>query len=88
MQPTNGKAIAALVLGICSFLGLCSPIVGIVCGIVGICLGGSAKSQGCVDSKATAGIILGIIGIIVSIAIWIISYLTVMNTMNTLENMF
>lgn len=36
MNQKNGKAVAALVLGIVSLLGLCIPLAGIICGIIGI----------------------------------------------------
>lgn len=41
MNQKNGKAVAALVLGIVSLLGLCIPLAGIICGIIAIVLAGS-----------------------------------------------
>jgi len=38
MNPGSGKATASLVLGIISLIGICSPIIGVVCGIVAIVL--------------------------------------------------
>lgn len=38
MNQKNGKAVAALVLGIVSLLGLCIPLAGIICGIIAIIL--------------------------------------------------
>ena len=36
MEQKNGKATAALVLGIISLIGICIPIAGIICGIIAI----------------------------------------------------
>ncbi|MBQ8296663.1 MAG: DUF4190 domain-containing protein [Ruminococcus sp.] len=82
MKPNGqGKAIASLVLGICSMLGLCSPIVGIVCGIIAICMSVSARNSGYTLGMQKAGLILGIIGIVISVANWVLA-LVFMNTAN------
>ena len=36
MEQKNGKATAALVLGIISLIGICIPIAGMILGIIGI----------------------------------------------------
>ena len=64
MEQKNGKATAALVLGIISLIGICIPIAGIICGIIAIVLAVLAKK---------AGMILGIIGIVISIVMWIVN---------------
>lgn len=46
MNQKNGKAVAALVLGIVSLLGLCIPLAGIICGIIAIILAVMAKKEG------------------------------------------
>ena len=61
--PGKGLAIASLVLGIISLL--CFPIV---TGVLGIALGGAAKSKGYRGGMATAGIVCGIIGL----AAWVV----------------
>lgn len=43
MEQKNGKATAALVLGIISLIGICIPIAGIICGIIAIILAVMAK---------------------------------------------
>lgn len=73
MNQKNGKAVAALVLGIVSLLGLCIPLVGIICGIIAIILAVMAKKEDSTDGKQKAGMILGIIGIVVSIIMWIVN---------------
>lgn len=73
MNQKNGKAVAALVLGIVSLLGLCIPLAGIICGIIAIVLAVMAKKEGSTDGKQKAGMILGIIGIVVSIIMWIVN---------------
>ena len=65
MQPGKGFAIASLVCGILSFF-----CYGIVPGILAIVFGAVAKNKGCKDNMATAGIVLGIIGI----AVYVILY--------------
>jgi hypothetical protein len=67
----KGKAVAGFVLGLTSFIGLRIPILGVVGAIVGIVLStnGRHSSQ---RGVAIAGTVLSIIGLIVSIAAWII----------------
>ena len=69
MNQKNGKAVAALVLGIVSLLGLCIPLAGIICGIIAIILAVMAKKEGSTDGKQKAGMILGIIGIVINAVI-------------------
>lgn len=45
MEQKNGKATAALVLGIISLIGICIPIAGIICGIIAIVLAVLALSS-------------------------------------------
>ena len=73
MEQKNGKATAALVLGIISLIGICIPIAGIMCGIIAIILAVMAKKEGSTDGKQKAGMILGIIGIVISIIMWIVN---------------
>ena len=55
MEQKNGKATAALVLGIISLIGICIPIAGIICGIIAIVLAVLAKKEGSTDGKQKAG---------------------------------
>ena len=73
LEQKNGKATAALVLGIISLIGICIPIAGIICGIIAIVLAVLAKKEGSTDGKQKAGMILGIIGIVISIIMWIVN---------------
>ena len=78
MNPGSGKATAALTLGIISLLGLCVPIVGIVCGIIAIFMARKSTSTSIQSgflpiSHAKIGMILGIIGLVLSIIMWIIN---------------
>ena len=59
-DPAESAATASLVFGI---IGLC--LIGMVFGIVAIVQGRKAKSLGYTGGKATAGIVLGIVAIIV-----------------------
>ncbi len=57
-QPGHGLAVASLVLGILSFI-----VAAVICGSLGIALGGAAKSKGNKSPMATAGIVCGCIGV-------------------------
>lgn len=82
-QPqNNGKAIAALVLGICSIVFACLiPIVGLVLGIVGVVFAVLSNKEG-KTNMALAGMITGIIGIVFSIIVWIINIIILTNAEN------
>lgn len=45
----------------------------IICGIIAIVLAVMAKKEGSTDGKQKAGMILGIIGIVISIIMWIVN---------------
>ncbi len=88
MLPTSGKAIAALVLGICSIpICILYGIPSIVCGILAMVFSSKAKAQvveGDVNpaskSMATAGWICGTIGLCLGIIyIGIIAVIIVMS---------
>ena len=57
--PGSGSATASLVCGI---LSLILPFVSLILGIIAIATGASAKRNGFMGGKATAGIVMGIIG--------------------------
>ncbi|MER7443338.1 DUF4190 domain-containing protein [Micromonospora avicenniae] len=62
--PTNGMAVAAMVIGITGIMGLCGYGIGGIIGVVGAILGHIAKRQirergGSGEGMATAGIIMG-----------------------------
>lgn len=65
MDRSNGdeKAIASLVLGIVSIVGIFFglSLIGLICGIVAIILGNQARREGG-GGIATAGFVCGIIG--------------------------
>lgn len=61
----SGKAIAGLVLGICSLILWCLPILGLPAAIVGLVLSIKSKPDG--GGMATAGVVLNIIGIVLSL---------------------
>ena len=56
-QPSNGLATAALVCGIISLF-----LYGFVLGVLAIIFAAVAKKNGNTSTKATAGLVLGIIG--------------------------
>lgn len=81
-QPTNGLAIAAMIVGI---VGVCSPIA-----ILGLVFGMIAKRQ--IEERgeagggmATAGIVLGWIGV-ASIVFWVGYAVIMINVFNTAVN--
>jgi hypothetical protein len=63
-KPGNGLAVAALVLGILTFVCL-GPIAGIAAVVLGILGVNKAKETGTGKGMAIAGIVLGIVGTIV-----------------------
>ena len=56
--PGKGLAIASLVCGIVSFF-----CFGVILGLLAVIFGGVAKSKGYKGGMATAGIVLGVIGL-------------------------
>ncbi|MBE7011925.1 MAG: DUF4190 domain-containing protein [Ruminococcaceae bacterium] len=57
-QPGKGLAIASMVCGIVSFF-----CFGFILGLLAVIFGGVAKSKGYRGGMATAGIVLGVIGL-------------------------
>jgi len=69
-KPTSGLAVASMVLGILSLVVSCFGVVGIICGILAVILGGCAlltKKGG--KGMAVAGLVCGIIALIPSIIV-------------------
>ncbi len=70
-QPpaTNGQAVASLVLGLVSLVLMCVWYIALPCGILAIVFGvlgrGSAKRGAPRGGMATAGLILGILGVVI-----------------------
>ena len=73
-QSGNGLAVASLVTGIVGVVfAFLFAIVGLVLGIVSTALGAVARRR-TRSGKATAGLVLGIVAIVVSIANMVIAY--------------
>jgi uncharacterized membrane protein YedE/YeeE len=96
MAPkSNGMAVAALVLGIVSIaLGwILAGIIGIVTGILAIVLAVLAKKKITADptvggkGAATAGLVTGIIGLVMYLAIWIFMAVLVTSTAGALQDL-
>ena len=81
-NKTNGKAIAALVLGIFGVLlsfwpaALIPAIVGIIVGIVGIILGVMARKEQ-PSGMATAGLVLSIVALVLNVVFLIACVCTI-----------
>lgn len=76
-NKNDGKAIASLVLGICSIVFFCCFGIGIATGIPGLILGIlSRKNKPENNTMATVGVILSIIGVALSVA-YLIYYFVV-----------
>lgn len=69
-KPGTGLAIASMVCGIISFF-----CFAYIMGILGIVFGAVAKSKGCKSGMATAGIVCGILGIVLWLLIQFVFYL-------------
>ena len=74
-KPPAGKAITAMVLGICSIVTCCCP--GIVLGIIGLIFGilslqelPAGPAAGSARGMAVAGVICSAVGIAISFAYW------------------
>lgn len=83
MEPIkieHGKAVASLVLGICScvcwFFGV-GAILGVILGIIGLVLSRKATAAGNAEGINKAGFILSIIGLVVSGIVLIFSILII-----------
>lgn len=75
-QGTSGLAVAALVLGILSFVGTClTGIPAIICGLVS--LSSINKSHGRVGGRglAIAGLVLGIVGCVIALPLLLLALL-------------
>jgi hypothetical protein len=71
---TPGKAVAALVLGVLAIPGILIPLLGFVLGALALGLGLAARAQIRREGmsgggQAMAGVILGIVAIVLSVAI-------------------
>ena len=74
-RGSNGMATAGLVTGLVGLLlSWLIPIVGLILGVLGVVLGGVARSRNGASGQATAGIVLGVLAIIASIVFWVIAY--------------
>ncbi|MCL2856449.1 MAG: prominin family protein [Oscillospiraceae bacterium] len=61
----KGKATAALVLGlIATFFPV--PVLGSICGIIGLVMAHKSKQEGCEGCLRTAGFVMAVIGTVVS----------------------
>ncbi|MBQ2800167.1 MAG: DUF4190 domain-containing protein [Lachnospiraceae bacterium] len=74
-DPGHGLAIASLVLGILSILSCCCTYLAIILGVVGIVLAIISKSKslaGKMETMATVGMILSILGVVIAVGmiIW------------------
>lgn len=75
--PARGFATASLVLGIIGLcFCMCSPIISIACSLVAIILGGLARSKGNVSGSSTAGLVCGIVSIVIGVLFFILYYPT------------
>lgn len=85
-QPTSGKAIASMVLGICSIPAACMSygILGLPCAVIGLILWRLAKkelgsSTGSATGMNTAGLVTSIIGLSFSVlGLGVIGFIIIM----------
>lgn len=81
-RPTNGLAIAAMILGI---VGVCTPIsiLGLIFGMIAKRQINERGEQG--EGFATAGIVLGWIGV-ASVVFWVIYFVVIIGVFSTAVN--
>jgi hypothetical protein len=73
----SGRAVTALILGTISIPAAIFPPAGLILGIIAVVLGGTARSDITRNrllggGQATAAIVLGAIGIVLALALWVI----------------
>lgn len=78
-DPGHGLAIASLVLGILSILSCCCVYLAVILGVVGIVLAIISKSKslaGKMETMATVGMILSILGVVIAVGmiIWSVAF--------------
>jgi hypothetical protein len=72
------KKKSSLVLGILSIIfGFFIPLVGLILGIIGLMLANSHQKESKLDYKTEK--ILGIVGIVISVIVWILNVMVLMN---------
>ena len=72
------KKKSSLVLGILSnIFGFFIPLVGLILGIIGLVLANSHQKESKLDYKTEK--ILGIVGIVISVIVWILNVMVLMN---------
>ena len=76
-QPGSGLAVASMILGILSVVAFCSRIAAITLGVLAIvlaviALGQIKQGQASGGGMAKAGLVLGIIGAVISIVFYIV----------------
>ena len=76
-QPPEGNALAitSFVLGLISTISVCICYISVPLGITGLILGFVAKKQAAGNGMRTAGIVLSILGIVVSLAFILLIFL-------------
>ncbi|MEE3468265.1 MAG: zinc-ribbon domain-containing protein [Eubacterium sp.] len=74
-KPASASAIVSLILGIVSVVCCCTFFVGAGCGIAAICVAASDRKKNGSSGLTTAGLILGIVGVSLSV-IYIIWFVT------------
>jgi hypothetical protein len=68
-ESSDGPAIASLVLGLVGLGIACVPVVGVLLGLIGIALGMKGKESSRNPGIATAGIVLNVICLLLSLAV-------------------
>ena len=66
-QPGKSKAIASLILGICSIVFCWLPVIPVILAIIGFVMYSGAKKQGFRGGLLTGALVVNIIGLIFSI---------------------
>ena len=86
-EPLKGQAIASMVLGIIALVNVSTVIIGLVCGIISLCLASASKknNNGTVLGMATAGKVCSIIAIILSLLMIVFYIFYVLFLINLLQ---
>ena len=69
----QGMAIASMILGIVSIVLCCAWYISLICAVAGIVLGVLHNKKGAKSGMDTAGIVCSVIGIVLTVAVWILA---------------
>ncbi len=83
LKPMNGVGLAGMIIGILSYIFCWVPVLDFILGLIGVILSGvglSRKERYRLNGFAVAGLVLGIIGLVIGV-IYMIVFFAVLSQM-------